>query len=492
MNRREFLKASAWTAGLSAFAPGCASRPAETGFGGRGAPMQGFRCGPIDTVRVAFAGVGGRGTSAMYRIAQIPGCRVVAICDLRQSRMDVCNGWLAKNGFAKAREYVGPEAYKAMCDSPDVDVVYVAGSWQMHEMVGIYAVKAGKHTFVEVPAAMTLDGCWEFVEAAEKSKVHCMQLENCCYGEEELLALNLVRKGILGDPVYADCAYIHDLRYMSYSELEGEPGDHKRGYWQMWRLMWNAAHKGNQYPTHGLGPVCQYMNINRGDRMTELVSLETDPMQNEAYAKAMFPADDWRAKLKVEMGDMNMTTVRTAKGRLIHIKHDVTTPGPYGRINRIVCTRGLMQGASSMDREDAAFPYRVGWSDKIGEHVGYFSAEKAEEVRRKFRHPYFAAASDIAKKIGGHGGMDFMMDLRWVYCLRNGLPMDMDVYDLASWCSICELSERAVRERRMIEVPDFTRGGWRTAEPLGIVTVDMSRFGFDKDKLRGGTSQMNV
>ena len=488
MTRRDFIGGMTMTG--AAFAAGCASTQVRNGFNGRGASMQGFRCAPLRRLRIGFAGMGGRGTSAMYRIAQIPGCVVTGICDLRQNRLDVCNAWLKSHGYAKAKEYLGPTAYRRMCAADDVDVVYVAGSWQMHEMVGICAVKEGKHTFVEVPAAMTLDGCWDFVESAEKSRVHCMMLENCCYGEEELLALNLIRQGVLGEPKYGDCAYIHDLKFMSYADKEGEPGDPLRGYWDFWRLKWNAEHKGNQYPTHGLGPICQYMDINRGDRLTDLVSMETDPMQNEEYAKATFPADDWRAKLKVEMGDMNMTTVRTAKGRLIHIKHDVTTPGPYGRINRIVCTKGLLQGASSMDSSNPGVPFRVGYNPKIGEHVFYFEPEKAEEVRRKYRHPYFKAAGEIAKRIGGHGGMDFLMDLRWIYCLQNGLPMDMDVYDLATWSSICELSEKSVRGRRFVEVPDFTRGGWRTAEPLGIVTVDMSKFDFRNVDTK--TEQMNV
>ena len=497
--RRDFLTGAVW-AGAAALAAGCTAgkgfvlspdRPV-CGFGGRGAAMQGFRCAPMKKIRIAFAGVGGRGTSAMCRIARIPGCEVVALCDLRQSRMDVCNGWLKKSGCAKAREYVGPEAYRAMCDSDGVDVVYVAGSWQMHEPVGLYAVNAGKHTFVEVPAALSLDGCRAFVEGAEKANVHCMMLENCCYGEEELLALNLMRKGMLGEPVSGECGYIHDLKFMSYADKEGEPGDPTRGYWDFWRLKWNAAHKGNQYPTHGLGPMCQYMNINRGDRLTTLVSMETDPKQNEEYAKATFPADDWRAKLKVEMGDMNMSMIRTAKGRMILVQHDVTTPGPYGRINRIVGTRGLLQGASTSG-ERCGWPLRVGFADKVGKHVGYFNAEETEQVRREYRHPYFAAAGEIAKKVGGHGGMDFLMDLRWIYCLQNGLPLDMDVYDLAAWCSVCELSERSVRGgSRPVGVPDFTRGGWRTAEPLGIVEVDMSKMNVDAEKMGAATAQEKI
>ena len=480
MTRRDFIwNSGAAIAGMAAF-NGCISAT-QCGFGGKGALMQGFRCAPLKKIRIAFAGMGGRGTSAMYRISQIPGCEVVAICDLRQSRMDVCNGWLKRHGFAKAREYVGPEAYKAMCDSSDVDVVYVAGSWQMHEPVGIYAVNAGKHTFVEVPAAMTLDGCWAFVEGAEKAKVHCMMLENCCYGEEELLALNLCRKGLLGNLVHGEAAYIHDLRNFCYNDPEGEPGDPKRGYYKHWRLAWNRDHMGNQYPTHGLGPICQYMNINRGDRMDYLVSLESAQFNFEEYAQSRYPADDWHAKVKVQMGDMNSTLVRTVKGRSILIQHDVSSPRPYSRLNLISGTRGILKG----------FPFEVGFSNEVGGHVHYFEEAQKKEVREKYRHPYFSAAGEIAKKVGGHGGMDFLMDLRWVYCLQNGLPLDMDVYDLATWSCICELSERSVRNRsKPLDVPDFTRGGWKSAEPLGIVSVDVSKFDFRLSKEK--TAQMDV
>ena len=490
MNRREFLTQTMGlgVAAVAAQAAGAVENPLKLGGSTptAGAPMQGFRVAPMDKVRVGFVGVGTRGASSVRRVAMIPGCEVTAVCDFFQDRVDASVDWLVKNGYPKPAGYSGEEGWKALCESDKVDVVYCISSWYLHAPLGLYAMKCGKHYLTDVPGVQTVEDGWAMVEAAEKYRRHCMMLENCCYGEEELLCLNLTAKGLLGDLVRASCGYIHDQREINFGpRYRVKPGEKLA-----WPIQWKKDHPGNQYPTHGLGPICQYMDINRGDRLTDLVSMETDPMQNEEYAKATFPADDWRAKLKVEMGDMNMTTVRTAKGRLIHIKHDVTTPGPYGRINRIVCTKGLLQGASSMDSSNPGFPFRVGYNPKIGEHVFYFEPEKAEEVRQKYRHPYFKAAGEIAKRIGGHGGMDFLMDLRWIYCLQNGLPMDMDVYDLATWSSICELSEKSVRGRRFVEVPDFTRGGWRTAEPLGIVTVDMSKFDFRNVDTK--TEQMNV
>ena len=485
-DRRSFLKGTAWM-GAAAFAAGCCGP--RFGFGAGGS-MYGFACAPLKRVRIGLVGIGGRGTSALKRLCQIPGCAVVALCDLRPERIDACNKLLAEAGCACAKGYCGPEAYKALCDSDTVDAIYIAGNWQMHCPVGHYAVAHGKHTFIEVPSAFTLDQCWEFVELAEKHRVHCMQLENCCYGEAELLCLNLCRMGKLGELVHGEAAYIHDLRGMNYAD-DPTPGISNRGYYGHWRLKWNAVHGGNQYPTHGLGPVCQCMGINRGDRFDCLCSMDSKQANFEAYGRANWPAGDWHHEQKVRMGDMNTTVIRTALGRTIMLQHDVSSPRPYTRLNLVSGTRGVFRGGSFTDEATVDFGVRFGWEETSGAGVHkFFAKERMRELRREFAHPYWKTASGIAQKVGGHGGMDFLMDLRWAYCLQNGLPMDMDVYDLASWCSICELSETSSAERRYVDVPDFTRGAWRTNKPLGIVDVDMSRLDFRT--VRRDENQMNV
>ena len=497
MDRRAFLKGTAWM-GAAAVAAGCVGHGALA-LSGSGGAMSGFACAPLRRVRVGFAGLGGRGTAAMNRISQIPGCEVTGLCDLRADRIADCNAKLAAAGRPRAAEYCGPEAYKAMCDADDVDVVYVAGDWQMHCPVAFRAIRSGKHTLVEVPAAFSIDECWEYVELAEKHRVHAMMLENCCYGEAELLCLNLCRSGMLGELVHGEAAYIHDLREMNYADdpsltlPDGKPNVH-RGYYGHWRLKWNVAHGGNQYPTHGLGPVCQYMNVNRGDRLEYLCSVDSNQANFEAYAKELWPAGDWHGKLKVKMGDMNTAVVKTALGRTIMVQHDVSSPRPYSRHNVITGTRGIFRGGGSFDydvRRD--FAVKLGWEDRPGGGVHrFFDRERTEAVRAKFCHPYWKSAGEIAQKIGGHGGMDFLMDLRWVYCLQNGLPMDMDVYDLASWCSLCELTETSARERRFVEVPDFTRGGWKSATPLGIVDVDVKRLGLGSGGVVEDSAKMDV
>ena len=247
-------------------------------------------------------------------------------------------------------------------------------------------------------------------------------------------------------------------------------------------------HKGNQYPTHGLGPVCWYMDINRGDRFDYLVSLESAQHNFTAFAKAQYPADSWKAKKGVEMGDMNTLLIKTALGRSIMIQHDVSSPRPYSRINRVTGTSGSFEGIQLLEKEDKKSAgelaiasgcwCRFGWEDKPGAGVHqYFDEKKIAEMREKYKHPLYRQLGELAKKMGGHGGMDFMMVLRLAYCLQNGLPLDQNVYDLASWCSLCELSENSVRNRSCsVDVPDFTRGAWKTNPRLKL-EFDMSKIG---------------
>ena len=505
--RRDFIKGTAWM-GAAAVAAGCVS---EGGFGS--GSMQGRAAPALKKIRVGFAGLGMRGPGAVHRLAAIPGVEVAALCDIHPERVAAQQAWLAKNGKPKALEFVGPEAYRDMCASDAIDVIYNATSWNMHVPIALCAMRNGKHAFVEVPSAFTVDECWELVETSEKTGMHCMQLENCCYGEAEMLALNLCRQGLLGELVHGEGAYIHDLRSLCYADWAPKYSREKPGYADFWRLRHNVEHKGNQYDTHGLGPVCEYMNINRGDRFDYLVSLESNQFNYELYGKSNFPGHAWKPGLKVEMGDMNTMIVKTVNGKSIMVQHDVSSPRPYSRINRITGTRGALEGIAFRDgywkREngkdvpwtDAEVLYkagcicRFGWEEKNGAGVhNYFDPEKTEEMRVKYRHPLWRPEiSEFAKKIGGHGGMDFIMDLRWCYCLQNGLPLDTDVYDLASWCCLAELSEKSVRNRSCsVDVPDFTRGGWKTAKPLGIVDIDLVKMGFDPAKIQADKSALNV
>jgi hypothetical protein len=277
-----------------------------------------------------------------------------------------------------------------------------------------------------------------------------MMLENCCYGDNELFALMLCRDGVLGDLVHGEAAYIHDLRAALFTRDENKDG---------WRLRFGTEHTGNPYPTHGLGPICQYMNINRGDKFDYLTSVSTNEFGFIQFARGKYGPDSKQASLKYKLGDMNTTIIKTAKGRTILVQHDTTSPRPYSRINTISGTKGIVSD----------YPLRVALDPKAHE---WMKDEELAALKAKYTHPLWQKSGDTAKRVGGHGGMDFLMDLRLCHCLQNGLPLDIDVYDSALWSCLVELSEKSVLKRgASLDVPDFTRGAWKTATPLDIISV---------------------
>ena len=466
-DRREFLKGASWM-GLAAVAAGCQFE--RMGFG-TGAPMAGFVAPRLKRIRIGFVGIGSRGTYALKRLAHFPNVDVAAICDIDEAAMKTSRDYLAEKKLPSAKEFLGSEAYKDLCQWDGVDVVYACTPWKLHAPVALAAMRADKHAFVEVPATMDIDSCWELVETSEATRRHCMMLENCCSGETELLALNMCRKGLLGSLVYAEAGYLHAFATDDFSKFRAE---------------WYQEHRGNFYPTHGLGPVAQYMNVNRGDRFDYLNSMEGtsvgdligrgDPRWDGRYV------EEYR---KFVTGTYNTSLVRTANGKVILLNLSCHAPHPYSRMNTIQGTRGIL-----MD-----YPLRIDLEKTPGSgprsHAG-FDEKFTAECREKYMHPMWKTVGEIAKKVGGHGGMDFIMDLRWVYCLQNGLPLDMDVYDLASWSCLCEVTEKSQAKRGApVEIPDFTRGAWKMMKPLGIETIDIGRMGFDKEVREVGP-QMSV
>ena len=281
---------------------------------------------------------------------------------------------------------------------------------------------------------------------------------------------------------HVEGAYIHDLRAIIPST-----GNKYNSEW-VWRYGENMKHKGNRYPTHGLVPLCQTLGINRGDRFDYLVSLENGPhnVNYEAFKKDFLKDDDPRRKdPPAEMGDMNTTLIKTVNGKSIMVQHDVSSPRPYSRINLISGTKGIVRD----------YPFQCAFEDECFDHKAHawFSDEKAAEVRAKYMHPMWRDVSEMAKKVGGHGGMDFIMDLRWAFCLQNGLPLDMDVYDLAATSCLCELTETSVRNgSKPISIPDFTRGNWKNVQPWGVVNVDLKKMGLMPDKVAKDKAALNV
>jgi len=415
--------------------------------------VMGLRCEPLKTVRIGLIGLGMRGSDAVRRLIQVEGTEIIAIADVVEKNVKEANKQITDAGLKAALEFSGDEDWKKICERDDIDLIYQCTPWLLHTPIAVYAMKHGKHAACEVPSAVTLQECWDLVNTAEQTQRHFMMLENCCYDFFELNTLNMARNGVFGDIYHAEGAYIHDLRWLKFMK-EG-------GYQNMWRLEYSKIHTGNPYPTHGLGPVAQIMGINRGDRFDYLTSVSTNQFGMSLYAKEKFGENSPEYLQVYKLGDMNTTIVHSLKGKTIMIQHDTTSPRPYSRIHRISGTKGM---AVKWPQEQIALEPNA--------HE-FLKKEDFEALVKKYEHPLAKQIGEKAKQVGGHGGMDFIMDYRLIYCLRNGLPLDQDVYDAAAWCSVVPLSEKSVLNRgNSIDIPDFTRGAWEKAEPWPIVTIE--------------------
>ena len=402
----------------------------------------------MDTVRVGFVGLGMRGSAAVVRYTYVPGVKITAICDVEPDRVEASQKALATRGFPAAAGYSGDlEAYKKLCEDPNVDLVYIYTDWVHHAPVALYAMEHGKHVAIEVPSAYSLKDCWALVDMAEKTRLHCMILENCCYDFFELSTLQMAREGLFGEVVHAEGSYCHNL----------DP--YWDEYWNSWRLTFNKEHRGDAYPTHGFGPVCQVLNIHRGDRLKTLVALDTKAFNGPKLvaARGGKDPDDFAN------GDVSTTVIRTENGKTVLIEHDVMNPRPYSRMYQVVGTDGYAGKYPVQQlcfRKEALAGEEVDYANLKGETT--LSGDKVNEFMEQHRSPILTPELEaLAKEVGGHGGMDFIMDYRLIYCLRNGLPLDIDVYDLAEWCCVSELSAISMNHGGMpVEVPDFTRGAW--------------------------------
>jgi predicted dehydrogenase len=454
-NRRDFLRNSLIGAGiLTTGLVSCsvadkkkAKEDQHYHSGNQQFNMCGYAAPKLGKVRIGVIGLGSRGPGAVERMSHIENVEIVALCDQYPDRVDKCQKILTRNGLPDATGYSGSkEIWKDLCSRPDIDLVYICTPWALHTPMAVYAMEQGKHAASEVPAAITLDECWQLVETSEKTKKHCMQLENCCYDFFELLTLNMARQGYFGEIIHGEGAYIHNLLESNFR---------KDGYAEMWRLRENYTRNGNLYPTHGLGPICQIMDINRGDRMEYLTSMSSNDFSMASDLAQLAKEDPFYepfAGLEYR-GNMNTTLVRTAMGRSIMIQHDVSSPRPYSRIHLVSGTKGIAR----------KWPVPA----KIALGHSWLPAEEMTKLEEQYTPEIVKRVGEMAKSIGGHGGMDFIMDWRLIDCLRNGLPLDQDVYDAALWSVISPLSEWSVANRSSsIEVPDFTCGSWTANIPV--------------------------
>jgi hypothetical protein len=439
LNRRTFLKL-----GGVALAAGAIPPAPEPAAGPQVANV--FAAPPIEQVRIGFVGIGGQGSGHVRNFLRISGCRITAVCDIRAERTDWATKVITEAGHPPPTTYKrGPRDFERLCETEQLNLVFNATPWEWHAPIMLSAMKNGKHTATEVPAVMTIDDCWAIVEAAEKHRRHCVMMENCNYDRMEMMVFNMVRQGVFGEILHAAGGYLHDLRAIKFAD-EGEG---------LWRRAWSMKLDGNLYPTHGLGPIANCLDINRGDRFDYLVSMSGPSRGLQAWAAEHEPADSPKRRERYVLGDVNLTLIKTARGRTILVEHCTNLPRPYSRIHLVQGTKGLFQG----------YPNRVYVEGRSREDQW----QQASEVLPEFEHPLWKELQDQAKG-AGHGGMDFIEDYRLIKCLREGQPTDMDVYDAAALSAVVESSVRSVKRRAdAIDLPDFTRGRWKSRPPLPIV-----------------------
>lgn len=407
----------------------------------------GLRHEPLPIVRIGCVGVGSRGSGLLGNLLDLEGVEITAVCDVVPERVAAAQRAVTAKGRKEPVGYSQSEDdFENLCGRDDVDLVYIATPWDWHVPMAVCAMKHGKHAAVEVPAAITLEECWQLVDTAEQTQRHCMMLENCCYGEIEMLVLNMTRQSVFGELTHAEAGYLHEF-------LDGVMQDHSA---MNWRRRFLRALNGNLYPTHGLGPIAQYLGIHGGDKFDYLVSMSSLE-QALSLRRDALPAGDSRRQEKYVCGDVNTSLIKTARGRTILVQNSFAMSRPYSRINSIYGTTGSF----------CDYPPRMHLNGRVDEWETDLTA-----YHNQYGHPLWRKLSQLARESGGHGGMDFVMNWRLIQCLREGLPLDMTVYDAAAWSSVFPLSIASVAQGSSpMIIPDFTRGEWKNQPPLGIVSA---------------------
>jgi hypothetical protein len=415
--------------------------------------MHGYAASALNKVRVGFIGLGSRGSGVVRQFAAVEGVEIKALCDLIPERLSRAVERL-KQYNQKPELYTGSQdAWKRLCERDDIDLVVSTTPWVLHAPNAIYAMEQGKHVAIEIPGVKTLEECWQIVETSERTKKHCTLLANSAYGSFNLLTLNLVREGYLGEVIHGEGAYIHD-RVSGPGQWKRDPKNEDWFLYRPWRLKENINRNGNLYAAHGLGTICQAMDLNYGDKMTHMVSMSSNDFIMADKMKELAKEDDFYSAyvgLKFR-GNMNTSIIRTYKGRTIMLQHDISSPRPNVRFNMISGTKGIAQ--------HYPLPAKIATG-----HEGWLSEEEFNAVEEKYRPEISRRVGEMAREQGGHGGTDAMVAWRIVDSLRNGIPLDVDVYDAALWSVVVPLSEWSVANGSMpVEVPDFTCGAWKKNE----------------------------
>ena len=389
------------------------------------------------TVRLGVIGLGGRGMSQTDTLLQMPDVEIVAVCDVYDDRVQKGQDLVFEKRGVRPD---GETDYKTVLARPDIDAICVFTSWETHIDICVQAMRAGKKVATEVGGANSVDECWKLVRAKEETGIECMMLENCCYGKEEMTLLNMIRQGVFGTLVHCQGGYEHDLR----DEIGN--GDINRHYRQRHFLHRN----GELYPTHELGPIAEYLNINRGNRMVSLCAMSSKAAGLHAWLQEHRP-DSELVNAQVNQGDIVTTMISCANGETILLTHDCTLPRPYSRGGRIQGTKGIWMEDNRSIYIDGRSPVDPGyWTHRW---------EKDEAYMEEYKHPLWQAYEEFGLR-GGHGGMDYLVLRAFVESVQNECP-PIDTYDTASWMAITALTEQSIAMGGApVPVPDFTEGRW--------------------------------
>ncbi|MBR5869762.1 MAG: Gfo/Idh/MocA family oxidoreductase [Clostridia bacterium] len=393
-----------------------------------------------ETINVVFVGLGGRGYGLLNMVLDtMPDVNVIGVCDLYEDRTE-----RAKQAVIDKRGNtpVATLDYHELLKMEEVDAVITPSAWDAHVPICIDAMNAGKYVATEVGGAYSVDQCWELVKTYERTGIPCMMLENCCYGREELTVLNMIKKGLFGEVIHCEGGYEHDLRD------EVALGHENRHY----RLDNYMNRNGELYPTHELGPIAKYLNINRGNRMISLTAMSSKARGLHTWINENRGADFENANFAFAQGDIVITCIKCAHGETIVLKHDTTLPRAYSRGNLVHGTKGIW----SEDKYGCMFDGScegASWAHKFTDMNEFFPEHE---------HPLWKDYTAV----GGHGGIDYLVMRGFVEAVKAGTQTPIDVYDTASWMVISCLSEDSIAMGSMpVAIPDFTNGKWIKREP---------------------------
>ncbi len=476
INRKNFLKvAGLATAGVMVDNNG-AARGITTPSAQRTQQfnMHGFAAPKLDKVRVGIVGVGERGSGTVVRLASIQGVEIKALCDVVPHRVESSASLLKKefSGHSPQSYSDNPQSWKQVCERADIDLIYIATPWNLHARIAVYAMEQGKHVYTELPVGSTVEECWKVVTTSEKTRKHCFMGCGSCHDGMAAVVLNMVRKGYFGDLVHGEGHYIHD-RVSNNEQRWVRDKDNNNWYgYRPWRLQENVNRNGNLYPAHGLGPVAQIMDLNYGDKMDYMVSISSGDFTMKHKMAEISQTDEYfKPYVGLDFrGNMNTTIIRTHRGRTIMLQHDISSPRPGHRFDLISGNKAIYRA-----RPDRLATSHDGWLPQ--EEFDRLVEEYTPGITRKF-----AEKRDEARVNNRSRGYERVTasDWRLIDCLRNGLPLEMDVYDAALWSVITPLSEWSVANQgATIKIPDFTAGSWQT-----------NKSGMDIDIKQGGTTKL--